>query len=75
MKLYIYTVEGSGNFPWDMLRYDACWPARMVDVNNLQWSTMRERRLVLLRSIRAPTIDRWKSYGWDVNIVSPLEAE
>lgn len=25
-KLYEFTVEGSGLFPFDMLRYDQCWP-------------------------------------------------
>jgi hypothetical protein len=25
-KYYRFTVEGSGEFPWDMLRYDSCFP-------------------------------------------------
>ncbi len=69
---YIYTVEGTGNFPWDMLRYDGCYPARGVDVMNL---TQKDHRIVQLRGVRKPTIDRWASFRWYVNMISPMEEE
>ena len=57
---------------WDMLRYDGCYPSRQVDVENLHG---REHRIVLLRGDRGPTIDRWKSFGWDLDMVSPMNQE
>lgn len=69
---YIYRVEGHLSFPFDMLRYDSCWPVRGTDVENLQG---REKRLVLLRSNKRPTVDRWASFGWYVDMVSPLDME
>jgi hypothetical protein len=31
-KFYRFTVEGSGSFPVDMLRYDGCYPASNANV-------------------------------------------
>jgi hypothetical protein len=70
MKRFIYTVEGTGPFPFDMLRYDGCYPVRGVDVMNL---TERGHRIVQLRGVRKPTIDRWASFSWYVNMISPME--
>lgn len=71
MKAYIheFTVEGSGNFPLDMLRYDGCYPYESEDVERM--TTRGERRQVKLISIgprgdRSPTEGRWESFGWRV---------
>jgi len=59
-------------FPLDMLRYDACYPASMEDVEKLMFSMSSERELVecvksiTLRSFQKPTDGRWKSFGWTI---------
>ncbi len=68
-KLYEFTVEGRGFFPTDMLRYDACWPMTQDDVCRLVMPSIRgpepsEKVKVRLASHRAPTPDRWASFGW-----------
>ena len=68
---YLFRVEGTGTFPFDMLRYDACWPARGTDVINLAWASSWSPVILLLQSHRKPTADRWASFGWTVDIVSP----
>jgi hypothetical protein len=73
-KLYTFTVEGNGKFPFDMLRYDQCWPTHGGAASNLNplrdkdGSDMTIRRQITLTSIRAsaPTIARWESFGWKV---------
>ncbi len=67
-----FTVEGSGEFPLDMLRYDKCWPMRCIDVDKIEqplggWSTRRVRLVTHVRTGQSwPTIDRWRSFGWRV---------
>jgi hypothetical protein len=71
-----FEVEGSGNFPFDMLRYDSCYPVREgEDTANLaspKWArnelphrTIRLKRIVF-NSQQMPTTGRWKSFGWKV---------
>jgi hypothetical protein len=65
MKLYEFTVVGYGNFPLDMLRYDAAWPADQDSVLALTFDVKdKEPRKVILRSIRPPTPGRWSSFLW-----------
>lgn len=60
-----FTVEGSGSFPIDMLRHDACWPATSKDAFCLEDGS--SRRIVLRTDwAHAPTIGRWNSFGWRV---------
>lgn len=69
MAKFQYTVTGKGHFPFDMLRYDACWPARPECVMVLEFQPERpnmDARKVVLRSDQAPTRDRWSSFGWQV---------
>jgi hypothetical protein len=61
LKLYRYTVEGTGQFPVDMLRYDSCWPSTSKDV---PLPTKGGR--VELVGIQEPTLLRWRSFGWTV---------
>lgn len=69
-SLFEYTVEGKGEFPFDMLRYDQCWPKRSAeDVVNMaphHPGIVREVRRVTLVGFNSPTVDRWTSFGWKV---------
>lgn len=70
MRLYTFTVAGSGAFPTDMLRYDRCWPSTTEDAISIVMSARdpeyRERRLVTLTGVSLPTIGRWDSFMWYV---------
>jgi hypothetical protein len=69
-----YAVEGVGDFPLDMLRHDRAYPADQESVAaimaGLRWAASRKRSreplLVRLVSDRAPTSERWRSFGWIV---------
>jgi len=63
----VFTVEGAGQFPFDMLRYDACWPYRGVDAAKLEHHQLDRRRVTVeSRSRTTPTTARWQSFGWSV---------
>jgi hypothetical protein len=71
VRFVLFTVEGRGEFPLDMLRYDAAWPASERDALTAQDREARGVRQVTLRTImhkgsRRPTINvaRWHSFGW-----------
>lgn len=60
-----FAVRGRSIFPFDMLRYDQCWPRTSGDVEALLH--MEDRVVYLMtRSASAPTVDRWRSFGWPV---------
>ena len=69
-----YAVEGFGDFPLDLLRHDRAYPADQESVAaitaGLRWAASRKRSRELLRvrlvSDRAPTSDRWRTFGWTV---------
>lgn len=63
MKQHKYTVSGTGEFPFDMLRFESCWPNDKHDAANL--GTRSYRRVTLLGP-HAPDVKRWKAYGWIV---------
>ena len=72
-KIYDYFVSGRGSFPYDMLRYDAAWPATSEDAARMGVSiadreAYRKVRSVRLRSYHEPTIDRWSSFVWSVGV-------
>lgn len=60
-----YTVEGRGEFPFDMLRRDCAWPASTMDACLLSGT---ERRRVTLTATKARfvAVGRWSSFGWNV---------
>ena len=74
-----YSVEGVGDFPLDMLRHDRAYPADEESVTaimaGLPWAAARKRSrellVVRLVSERAPTPERWRSYGWTVRASPP----
>jgi hypothetical protein len=74
-----FTVEGSGAFPFDMLRYDCCWPENESDSPNvgLTYDTteyIKTRRITLLSdNQQVPTDTRWKMFGWKVVGIEQLK--
>lgn len=72
-----FRVMGRGEFPMDMLRYDAAWPADtesamkiampMYPSEDQRHDFARKRRVVTLYSAaRYLTEARWASFGWTV---------
>lgn len=72
MKLTEFTVEGSHEFPFDMLRYDRCWPKTEANdsinlAHPMSYTRRTATRQVTLVSINGlPTVARWESFGWKV---------
>lgn len=68
--LVTFTVEGSLEFPWDMLRYDSCWPYEGDDAALINRRTDRniniQIRRIVLQGLHRPTIQRWESFNWRV---------
>jgi hypothetical protein len=69
---YEFYVSGSGVFPFDMMRYDQCWPASGEDAARLEWERISARgqgiRSIKMLSYREPTVDRWASFTWSVGV-------
>lgn len=75
-KVSTFIVTGIGQFPFDMLRYDGCYPASEQEARKLQGycnnlytsERVRERLSVELRTCHegAPTTARWSSFLWRV---------
>jgi hypothetical protein len=70
MKKFVYVieVEGRGDFPIDMLRYDQCAPVFPSDASRIiadASQDVRGRRTVRLNCYsNSPTPARWSSFGW-----------
>lgn len=69
-----FTVEGSGEFPLDMLRTDQCWPAGADDAARISahyWMAdpflLRSRAITLETAGKyVPNRQRWSSFRWRV---------
>jgi len=69
-----FTVRGRGEFPWDMLRYDQCWPDTASDLAKIlpRYETGDPREAFQARDIRLGTAKnwmsitrkRWESFDW-----------
>lgn len=78
-KWYKFIVSGFSSFPTDMLRYDKCWPGDDEAVNAMSCSddiTLRKIARdtdtafrVTLHSFQEPTAERWRSFGWLMELV------
>lgn len=75
MYILPFVVEGSGSFPVDMLRYDACTPAHSDDAISMvkhfrdyDYNEVRRVKLMMRSSFAKtqPTAARWESFGWRV---------
>jgi hypothetical protein len=68
-----FTVTGTWPFPYDMLRYDQCWPATEGDAHNLahldELGAAANRCALMMETDmpRGPTPERWRSLGWQVS--------
>lgn len=63
------TVEGRGEFPWDMLRKDRCYPRTEADSHAMATNTNTTRRVTLVHTGGRwwmPVFLRWASFGWHV---------
>ena len=65
-----FVVSGSGTFPYDMLRYDECWPTG--DTSELSICShdpdyIEKREISMCTESSGPTVDRWRSFGWSVS--------
>jgi len=75
----MFEVTGRGSFPFDMLRYDACFPVDTGSANNMTRSgdytvPQHELPVVILMCHHEdpkwePTFGRWASFGWGVTRV------
>jgi hypothetical protein len=63
--LHVFTVTGTHDFPYDMLRYDTCWPEREMDTPKLGRRSTDTRRVGMI-GLHEPTGARWSSFGWEV---------
>lgn len=66
-----FEVRGHGMFPFDMLRYDRCFPASERDSHTIQENTrvrgpVQTITLTMADPKRRPTEARWRSFGWEV---------
>ena len=78
-KLYVFNfaVRGSGQFPYDMLRYDHAWPAWEEESGYLAQDWAADAREVCLRMAsshdKGPNVDRWRSFGWAVTYIARVQ--
>ena len=68
-----FRVQGSGVFPFDMLRYDNCFPHSTEDairLDSYDYTPPRNRVVTLCKyhELKNPRITegRWRSFGWRV---------
>ncbi len=73
-----FVVEGTSDFPIDMLRYDSCYPYTGSDVSGVtsperfcsaeNLSAHRRVKLCTVHNGRIPNLtpDRWRSFGWRI---------
>lgn len=71
-KLRTFKVTGAGQFPIDMLRYDACWPATEADAGKLQFDSLTETQPTHRRTITLQTHDPNAPHGGSLELF-PLE--
>lgn len=65
---WFIVVDGSGEFPLDMLRYDSCFPHTENDSYAITHHTGKRRILLCRRGVNETHASegRWKSLGWAV---------
>ena len=70
----VLIVEGCGDFPVDMLRYDRCVPDTEEDAHAIQRGPYK--RQVTLRRFSVNTLratrGRWDTFGWKVLSEEPV---
>ena len=64
-----FEVTGKGQFPFDMLRYDQCFPLYQSDSQIMRYPSDDDQVVALGHwgpSSWEPTKARWRSYHWTV---------
>lgn len=64
-----FVVRGSGQFPYDMLRYDCCFPVESGNALAGDWDAPARDVVLEHRGPDPgwrPTYDRWSSFTWAV---------
>jgi hypothetical protein len=67
-----FVVTGTNSFPTDMLRYDHCWPATELDsqmIDKPRRTGDPVKRSIRLAGRMNPTVGRWESFGWTVEVI------
>lgn len=70
-QLQVFSVEGTGHFPIDMLRYDQCWPMESDDAVMIKRTFRPGHRgpvALALVGLDKPEEGRWQSFGWQVSL-------
>lgn len=63
-----FLVQGSGAFFFDMLRYDACWPAEESESSKLYGDHLAPfRQIIMATDNHHLTPLRWASRGWSMS--------
>lgn len=75
-RYYEFIVSGQGAFPFDMLRYDAAYPAGAEGVAAISMVSgahgvrvIGDINVRLATMVRPPCEVRWASFGWKVSDV------
>ena len=59
-------ITWPGLFPFDMLRYDRCYPDRETDSSRMEMAARNRQRgvaVVVTHREAGFTVDRWESFG------------
>ena len=66
-RIYRFEVEGKGDFPWDMLRYDEVYPLTAPSPSIYDaTAAWKVPRTVKVQGYWRCTPARWASFGWRV---------
>ena len=70
MRLRYFTVKGSGNFPFEMLCSNQCYPANIVEADKIRMScptVADERSIVFACDAMEPVrVAAWAAVKWPV---------
>lgn len=64
-SIKLFEVVGRVAFPMDMLRFDQCWPADVIDAAKINVGK-GQLRVIKLYSHKDPTAHKWSSYLWNI---------
>lgn len=70
--IYTLTFSGYADFPFDMLRYDCCWPSdpaaivtlRKIESDKYNNIIPYQPYTIRVSSYTDFSCDRWSSFGW-----------
>ena len=68
LRLYRFTVTGSGSFPFKQLSRDFAWPATEADAEKIDLAcpTVAPEQTICLASHTEPNPRRWREAKWPV---------